>query len=257
MGLRQSQQGQEAEEEDEGSSAVATGVNRGLRNNSHNSGSPHKQRAVMQPKLDASKTSRMSLPEVDMDDAVKIWCSQSQPSQQQCTGPSAWMVADQEHSSPASSVYDDDQELSSETTSDSSSETTSTTTISSGMLRQWRCIRKRYADNPDVLGEILVYRVLTYMGHPHWRKSVRPQGTSPSLTTVLQATMALRLEELRQKRLQMDAAWQMLKVNSPLSRFVLESKRQAVAELEASVIIDTMNHSIPPASIFVLGHGPA
>lgn len=83
-------------------------------------------------------------------------------------------------------------------------------------------------------------RVLTYMGHPHWRKSVRPQGTSPSLTTVLQATMALRLEELRQKRLQMDAAWQMLKVNSPLSRFVLESKRQAVAELEASVIIDTM-----------------
>ncbi|KAG0411763.1 hypothetical protein HPB47_011101 [Ixodes persulcatus] len=245
MGLRQSQQGQEAEEEDEGSSAVATGVNRGLRNNSHNSGSPSKQRAAMQPKR------------WTMDDAVKIWCSQSQPSQQQCTGPSAWMVADQEHSSPASSVYDDDEELSSETTSDSSSETTSTTTISSGMLRQWRCIRKRYADNPDVLGEILVYRVLTYMGHPHWRKSVRPQGTSPSLTTVLQATMALRLEELRQKRLQMDAAWQMLKVNSPLSRFVLESKRQAVAQLEASVIIDTVKHCIPPASIFVLDRGPA
>ncbi|CAN7997494.1 unnamed protein product [Ixodes hexagonus] len=244
MGLspsQQSHQGQEAEKEDEGSGAVV--IDATLNNCGCDSGAPNgpsKQQAEMHPHRVSSKTSRMSLPEVDMDDAVKIWCSQSQPSQQQCTGPSAWMVADQEHSSPASSFDEDDEELSGETTSDSSSETTSTTTISSGMLRQWRRIRKGYADNPDVLGEILVYRVLTYMGHPHWRKSVRPQSGSPNLTTVLQATMALRLEELRQKRLQMDAAWQTLKAKSTLSRFMLESKRQAVAQLEANAYTRTI-----------------
>ncbi|XP_075538274.1 sodium- and chloride-dependent betaine transporter-like isoform X3 [Dermacentor variabilis] len=163
-------------------------------------------------------------------------------------GPSAWLEAEQERSSSSGSEYELDDEEDEEdeegdedeASSEGSSETltSSTSTIPSGMLRQWRRIRKCYADNPDVIGDILVYRVLTYMGHPHWRKSsgggcASAAGDSPNLTTVLQATMALRLEDLRQKKLQMEAAWRAMKKKAPpISRVVLEAKRRAVQQLE-------------------------
>lgn len=199
---------------------------------------------------DRSLSLPMHLPEVDTDDAVKIWCSRSQPSQVTQDGPSAWLVAEQERSSSSGSEYElDDEEdeedeegEEDEASSESSTETStsSTSTISSGMLRQWRRIRKCYADNPDVIGDILVYRVLTYMGHPHWRKSSGCEsaaGDSPDLTTVLQATMALRLEDLRQKKLQMEAAWRAMKKKAqPISRVVLEAKRRAVQQLEKELM---------------------
>uniref|UniRef100_A0A131Z178 Uncharacterized protein n=1 Tax=Rhipicephalus appendiculatus TaxID=34631 RepID=A0A131Z178_RHIAP len=194
---------------------------------------------------DRKTSPRSYLPEVDTDDAVKIWCSRSQPSQVTPSGPSAWLAAEQERSSSSGSEYepeDEDEEDEEEGSSERSSETTtsSTSTIPSGMLRQWRRIRKCYADNPDVIGEIHVYRVLTYMGHPHWRKSssaVSPAGDSPNLTTVLQATMALRLEDLRQKKMQMEAAWRSMQRNAqPISRVVLEAKRAAVQQLEKELL---------------------
>ncbi|KAL1420130.1 hypothetical protein MTO96_024588 [Rhipicephalus appendiculatus] len=123
---------------------------------------------------DRKTSPRSYLPEVDTDDAVKIWCSRSQPSQvtpSGPSGPSAWLAAEQERSSSSGSEYepeDEEDEDEEEGSSERSTETTtsSTSTIPSGMLRQWRRIRKCYADNPDVIGEIHVYRVLTYMGHP-------------------------------------------------------------------------------------------
>ncbi|XP_075538273.1 sodium- and chloride-dependent betaine transporter-like isoform X2 [Dermacentor variabilis] len=167
-------------------------------------------------------------------------------------GPSAWLEAEQERSSSSGSEYELDDEEDEEdeegdedeASSEGSSETltSSTSTIPSGMLRQWRRIRKCYADNPDVIGDILVYRVLTYMGHPHWRKSsgggcASAAGDSPNLTTVLQATMALRLEDLRQKKLQMEAAWRAMKKKAPpISRVVLEAKRRAVQQLEKELM---------------------
>ncbi|XP_077512499.1 uncharacterized protein LOC144123556 [Amblyomma americanum] len=196
--------------------------------------------------------SPMYLPEVDTDDAVKIWCSRSQPSQPTTQGgPSVWLAAEQERSSSSGSDYELDEEEDEEeeeeegTTTGGSTESTttssssSTSTIPSGMLRQWRRIRKCYADNPDVIGEIHVYRVLTYMGHPHWRKcyGASPAGDSPNLTTVLQTTMALRLEDLRQKKLQMEAAWRTMKKGGrPISRVVLEAKRHAVQQLEKELM---------------------
>lgn len=188
--------------------------------------------------------SPMCLPEVDTDDAVKIWCSRSQPIQPTTQGgPSAWLAAEQERSSSSGSDYElDDEEDEEETTTGDTTDTTTTSsssTIPSGMLRQWRRIRKCYADNPDVIGEIHVYRVLTYMGHPHWRKSyaASPAGDSPNLTTVLQTTMALRLEDLRQKKLQMEAAWRTMKKGAhPISRVVLEAKRHAVQQLEKELM---------------------
>ncbi|XP_054931984.1 uncharacterized protein [Dermacentor andersoni] len=201
---------------------------------------------------DRSLSPRIHLPEVDTDDAVKIWCSRSQPSQVTQGGPSAWLEAEQERSSSSGSEYElDDEEdeedeegEEDEASSEGSTETStsSTSTIPSGMLRQWRRIRKCYADNPDVIGDILVYRVLTYMGHPHWRKSsgggcASAAGDSPNLTTVLQATMALRLEDLRQKKLQMEAAWRAMKKKAPpISRVVLEAKRRAVQQLEKELM---------------------
>ncbi|XP_075723823.1 uncharacterized protein LOC142765903 [Rhipicephalus microplus] len=195
---------------------------------------------------DRDTSPRRYLPEVDTDDAVKIWCSRSQPSQatpSAPSGPSAWLVAEQERSSSSGSEYEpDDEEDEDEENSEGSTETTSssTSTIPSCMLRQWRRIRKCYVDNPDVIGEMHVYRVLTYMGHPHWRKNssaVSPAGDSPNLTTVLQTTMALRLEDLRLKKRQMEAAWRSMQKNAqPVSRVVLEAKRAAVQELEKELL---------------------
>lgn len=84
------------------------------------------------------------------------------------------------------------------------------------------------------------------MGHPHWRKSVEPVGIGPNLNTVLQATMALRLEDLRQKRLQMKSAWRTLKLeNRPLSRFILETQRRAVHNLEKELLLLQMEPKHP------------
>ncbi|KAK8787870.1 hypothetical protein V5799_022353 [Amblyomma americanum] len=246
--------------------------------------------------------SPMYLPEVDTDDAVKIWCSRSQPSQYIFTGQlkssfrccvtmparqmkscpdgecfrnaSAFRTGSHSCIIPPSAADDagrpecvagggagalkferqrlragrgggrEEEEEEGTTTGGSTESTTtssssSTSTIPSGMLRQWRRIRKCYADNPDVIGEIHVYRVLTYMGHPHWRKcyGASPAGDSPNLTTVLQTTMALRLEDLRQKKLQMEAAWRTMKKGGrPISRVVLEAKRHAVQQLEKELM---------------------
>ncbi|KAL3207825.1 hypothetical protein MRX96_039470 [Rhipicephalus microplus] len=170
--------------------------------------------------------------------ALRVEATPSAPS-----GPSAWLAAEQERSSSSGSEYEpDDEEDEDEENSEGSTETTSssTSTIPSCMLRQWRRIRKCYVDNPDVIGEMHVYRVLTYMGHPHWRKdssAVSPAGDSPNLTTVLQTTMALRLEDLRLQKRQMEAAWRSMQKNAqPVSRVVLEAKRAAVQELEKELL---------------------
>ncbi|XP_064456620.1 uncharacterized protein LOC135367335 [Ornithodoros turicata] len=172
-----------------------------------------------------SKPSRMYLPEVDTDDAVNIWCGQTQKplTPGRTLPPSAWMVAEQEEES---------EDYTSTDTSESSTETSSssTGTISSSMLRRWRRIRSCYADNPDVRGEVCVYRVLTYMGHPHWRKVVNSE--SSTLKTVLQATMALRLEDLRQKRLQMEGAWSTLLKKTHASDGIIQYKERAIKKLE-------------------------
>ncbi|KAH7950684.1 hypothetical protein HPB51_028294 [Rhipicephalus microplus] len=93
------------------------------------------------------------------------------------------------------------------------------------------------------MGISFAVRVLTYMGHPHWRKNssgVTPAGDSPNLTTVLQTTMALRLEDLRLKKRQMEAAWRSMQKNAqPISRVVLEAKRAAVQELEVRTLFFT------------------
>lgn len=183
-----------------------------------------------------SKASRMYLPEVDTDDAVKIWCRQTQeppqgqPHEATAVVPSAWLVAEQEEGSESES-----EDLPSTTTDDSSetSSSSSTATISSSMLRRWHHIRKCYADNPDVLGDIFVYRVLTYMGHPHWRKEAESEtDENPNLRTVLQATIALRLEDLRQKRQQMETAWNALDKGADISRDVIEYQERAINQLE-------------------------
>lgn len=198
---------------------------------------------------DRDMSPRRYLPEVDTDDAIKIWCSRSQPSEAAQSGPSAWMAAEQEHSSSSGSEYDDlddeegdeDEEGSSEESTEmTTTSTTSTSTVPSGTLRLWRRLQKCYGDHPDVSGEMHVCRVLTYMGHPHWRKSTPPvsaAGDSPSLTTALQATMALRLEDLRQKKQQMEAAWKAMKKDAqPINRVMLEAKRQAVQQLEEELM---------------------
>ncbi|KAL1473101.1 hypothetical protein MTO96_022548 [Rhipicephalus appendiculatus] len=108
---------------------------------------------------DRNTSPRRYLPEVDTEDAVKIWCSRSEPSQVTPSGPSAWRAAEQERSSSSDSEYepeDEEDEGSSERSTEMT--TSSTSTIPSGTLPQWRRIRKCYADNPYVIGEIHVYR---------------------------------------------------------------------------------------------------
>ncbi|KAH9371218.1 hypothetical protein HPB48_010883 [Haemaphysalis longicornis] len=190
------------------------------------------------------------LPQVDTDDAVRIWCSLNQPSQLAQGTSSAWMKADEERSTIGSDVtgyedyeedeedeedeeYDDEETSSSETSSSSPFDST----ITSGMLRRWKRIRERYVDNPDIIGDTYVYRVLTYLGHPHWRKldalSFPAAGDSPNPSTSLRATMAVRLEDLRRKRLQLKAAQTALKdCPEPVSRALLEGQRRAVRKLE-------------------------
>lgn len=236
------------EEEDEGGLSEVVVIGGGDTGEPAGGKAASMQNRQVNPAGDRNASPCRYLPEVDTDDAVKIWCSRSQPSQvtpSGPSGPSAWLTAEQERSSSSGSEYepdDEEDEDEEEGSSEGSTETTtsSTSTIPSGMLRQWRRIRKCYADNPDVIGEIHVYRVLTYMGHPHWRKSssvVSPAGDSPNLTTVLQATMALRLEDLRQKKMQMEAAWRSMKKNAqPISRVVLEAQRAAVQQLEKELL---------------------
>ncbi|KAH9371216.1 hypothetical protein HPB48_010885 [Haemaphysalis longicornis] len=194
------------------------------------------------------------LPQVDTDDAVRIWCSLNQPSQLAQGTSSAWMKADEERSTIGSEVtedeeYEDDEEDEEDEEYDdeetSSSETSSSSpfdsTITSGMLRRWKRIRERYVDNPDIIGDTYVYRVLTYLGHPHWRKMDAPSfpaaGDSPNPSTSLRATMAVRLEDLRQKRLQLKAVQRSLKdCREPVSRAMLEGPRRAVRQLEAEAM---------------------
>lgn len=198
----------------------------------------------------------LSLPQVDTDDAVRIWCNVSQPSKLAHGVPSAWMTADDERSTTVSDdtgdaededdeedeedeEYEDEETSSSETSTSTSSSFESS--IPSGMLRRWKRMRERYADNPDVIGDMYVYRVLTYMGHPHWRKmdtrSCPAAGDSADQSTSLRATMALRLEELRQKRHQLKAAERALKnCGDPASQAVLQGQRLAVRQLEKQLM---------------------
>lgn len=175
--------------------------------------------------------------QVDTDDAVRIWCSHGQ---QRPTTVSAWMKADEEPSTTAS----DDDEYVEETEETSSSQTATSScsdpSVTSEMLRRWRRMRAVYANNPDVTADVIVNRALMYMGLPHWRKmdlSCSAEDDSGRLSKRLQTRMALRLEELRQKRLQLLAAWKALKHDpDPMSRVVFAVHRDDALKLEKELI---------------------
>lgn len=176
-------------------------------------------------------------PQVDADDAIRIWRSHGQ---QRPTTVSAWMKAEEECSTTAS----DDDEYAEETEETSSSQTETSScsdpSVTSEMLRRWRRMRAVYANNPDVTADVIVNRALMYMGLPHWRKMDLPcsaEDDSGRLSKRLQTRMALRLEELRQKRLQLLAAWKALKHDpDPMSRVVFAVHRDDALKLEKELI---------------------
>ncbi|KAH6921138.1 hypothetical protein HPB50_027869 [Hyalomma asiaticum] len=132
------------------------------------------------------------LPEVDTDDTVKIWCSRSQPSQVTQCGSRAWMVeVEQERSSSSGSEYDQlDEEVQDEEGSRESRDDEN-----DGLPVNRAC----YSDHTNAIGEMLVCRVLRYIGLLHLRVSSSAASAawhSPNLTTVLQATTAPLLQDL-------------------------------------------------------------
>lgn len=196
--------------------------------------------------LDDSDDEPVYLPQVDTDNAVSIWCGLPKQG-----GPSAWMAAVEEQStSNSSDFYDaedeeedeeDEEDEEEDEAEDEESSSESESSVPTEMLHQWKRMRERYTENQDVAGDILVQRVLMYMGHPHWRKgdpaSFSPAGDNRQISNTMAVTMAVRLEDLRQKRLQKKAARRNLKHHVGLASLVAyEALRQSVRQLKKELV---------------------